>query len=75
MKPGDIAMWRDDLYGHHRLWEIKGVFLGAEGQESLIQLQSISEKPGIAFGNALPVLYVPEPMVRSLTVYSRADDA
>jgi hypothetical protein len=70
MKPGDIAMWRDDLYGHHRLWEIKGVFLGAEGQESLVAIQSLSEKPGAAYDNAMPVLYVPEPLLRGLTFYA-----
>lgn len=70
MKPGDIVMWRDEQFGHHRFWEIKGVFLGAEGQEGLVHVESLNEKPGIAYGNAMPSLYVPEPMLRGLTIYT-----
>jgi hypothetical protein len=73
MKPRDILMWRDDMYGHHRLWEVTGVFLGADGQESLIQIQSLTEMPGVAYGNPMPVLYVPEPLVRGLTLYTKQD--
>lgn len=70
MKVGDIAMWRDEQFGHHRFWQIRGVFLGAKGQEGLVQIESLTEKPGAAFGNVMPVLYVPEPMLRCLSIYT-----
>ena len=71
MKPGDIVFWRDKQFGHHRFWEIQGVFLGAEGQESLVELKSLTEKPGHAhFLDPFTTTFVPEPLLRNVTIYT-----
>lgn len=71
MKPGDIIFWRDEQFGHNRFWEIQGVFLGAEGQESVVEIRSLTEKPAHS-GEARehPTTFVPEPLLRSATIYS-----
>ena len=71
MKPGDIVFYRDTKFGKHRFWEIEGIYLGASGQEGLIGLRSLDRSPGVVGTlGELSVVYVPEPMVRNLPVYS-----
>lgn len=72
MTPGDIIFWRDEKLGHHRFWEIKGVFLGAVGQESLIELRSLTEKAGDTYGGLHETTFVPEPLLRNAALYTRA---
>lgn len=71
MKPGDIVMWRDEKFGKHRFWEIEGVYLGAEGQEGLVELRGLNYAPGVSGpGRTHTTTFVPEPMLRSLTIYT-----
>jgi hypothetical protein len=50
---------------------IDGVFLGAIGQVSLVELRSLTEKPGTAYGKNLPATtFVPEPLLRGFTIYT-----
>jgi len=71
MKPGDIIFWEDKQFGVHRFYRVEGCHLGAVGQESLIELRCLTEKPGTAYGKDLPATtMVPEPLVRNLPVYS-----
>lgn len=71
MTPGDIVMWHDRQFGKHRFWKIEGVYLGCEGQESLIELRSLTEKPGVPgrTGGA-ETTFVPEPLLRDVTIYT-----
>lgn len=71
MKPGDIVFWRDEKFGRHRFWEIEGVFLGAEGQEGVIELRSLSERPAHSGETQEhPTTFVPEPLLRNVTTYT-----
>ncbi|SDQ98630.1 hypothetical protein SAMN05519103_00313 [Rhizobiales bacterium GAS113] len=72
MKPGDIVFWRDDKFGHHRFWEILGVFLGAEGQEGVIELKSLNYRPAHSHvARVHETTFVPEPLLRKgVTVYT-----
>lgn len=71
MKPGDIVMWQDKQFGKHRFWRIEGVFLGCNGQEGLIELRNLVEKPGVPgrTGGA-ETTFVPEPLVRDQLIYT-----
>lgn len=71
MKPNDIVYWQDDEFGHHRFWKIVAVCLGAEGQENLVRLQSLTEKAGVDdAGRRHDTTVVPEPLLRFLTIYT-----
>lgn len=71
MKPGDIVMWRDEQFGHHRFWEIRAVCLGAEKQESLVRIVSLSENAGKdENGEKHITTVVPECLLRNVIVYS-----
>jgi len=71
MKPSDLIFWHDDKFGKHRFYEVQGVFIGADGQESLIELRSLTERPGVAYGKNMPdTTFVPEPLLRACDVYS-----
>ncbi len=63
---GDLIFWRDEKFGKHRFWEVQGVYLGGEEQESLIELKNLLEKPGVPgrTGNATTT-FVPEPLLCS----------
>lgn len=71
MKPNDIVYFEDIQFGHHRFWVVEGVFLGCEGQESLIKLRSLTEKSGYGGpAGPQPTVFVPEPLLRNVTVYT-----
>lgn len=71
MKPNDIVYFEDKKFGHHRFWRVEGVFLGAEGQESLVELRSLTERPGTSHTyHAHPTTFVPEPILRGLAVFT-----
>ncbi len=71
-RPGDVLEWRCPKYPEvvHR-WHVRGCHIGGEGQESLIEIESLTHEPGTVedlspFG--LPVLWVPEPLLRGLKI-------
>lgn len=71
MKPGDIVMWRDEKFGVHRFWQIEGVHLGGEGQEGLIEIRNLMEKPGVSGPSGQhPTTFVPEPLLRNALIYT-----
>ena len=53
----------------HR-WRVLSVCLGALGQESLIEMESLTHSPGIGaeFAVPMPIVIVPEVLVRGLTI-------
>ena len=69
MMPGHILEYRCPKFGLMFQWRVLGIFLGAEGQESLIEVEAIFMDPG-QDSSGLPYkrLLVPEPMTRSLTL-------
>lgn len=67
MKPGDIIFKEDPLFGHHTFYEIEAVLLGAENQESVVKIRSLSRRPASLVGeNDMIWMFVPEPLVRGL---------
>lgn len=69
MKPGDILVWKDQKFGIDRRWRVVGVFHGALGQESLIEMENITERPGwTGEWEWHPRVFVPEVLTRDLTV-------
>lgn len=71
MSPGDLIFWRDEKFGKHRFWQVEGVYLGCDGQEGLVEIRNLFEKPGVPgrTGNAVTT-FVPEPLVRNMPLYA-----
>lgn len=65
MKVGDLVVVGE------RIWRIEGVYLGCLGQESLVELRNLSEKPGVpGMTGGRETSFVPLPLVRG-RVYTR----
>jgi hypothetical protein len=59
MKPGDI------LKKENHLWRVEGVHLGSTGQESVIEVESISHKPAwTGEWEYHPRMFIPEILLR-----------
>ena len=69
---GNVLICRDDKFGHHRYFEVLGVYLGSVNEESLIELRNLGEKPGHDGDTLRPTTFVPECMTRNLEVRSSA---
>jgi hypothetical protein len=73
MKPGDIVLLRDRETGYNRMWEIQGCFHGALGQESVIELKSLTERPAHSYETQEhPTTFVPEPLLRGAEIFTPA---
>lgn len=75
--PGDMLEWRcPNFPGVSARWRVVSICLGALGQESIIEIASLSHTPGDVPHLSpfpLPLLYVPEPLLRGLTIVETAD--
>lgn len=70
LKVNDILEYRCPRFGLIWQWRVVGIYLGAEHQESLIELTSLTRRPGIASGmERASTMLVPEPMTRSLNIW------
>lgn len=70
MKPGDIIFWEDKEHGHHRFYRVDGVHLGADGQTSVIEIDSLTERSANPHGFENVAMFVPEPLLRHVQVYT-----
>lgn len=68
MQVGDTVIFRGPPV---HLWEIVGIYLGAVGQESIIELRPLSHKPLTNAAKTRETSFVPEPLIRGL-VFARA---
>lgn len=68
MNVGDMVIHRGSSV---HLWEIVGIFLGATGQEDLIELSPVSHRPGHVGGKTHETCFVPEALLRGC-VFARA---
>lgn len=68
MEVGNVLIWRDERFGNHRYYEVVGIFLGGQNEESLIEIRSLGAKPGWADEMIRPTTFVPEFLVRTLEV-------
>ncbi len=48
MKVHDLIVHFDAQFGRHHIWQVESVCLGAQGQESLVELRSLTEAPGVS---------------------------
>lgn len=63
MKPGDMIQVQDHI------WRIRGVHLGGEGVESLIEIENVSHKPGwTGQWETHQLMFVPEILLRDYKV-------
>lgn len=69
----DLIFWEDVVNNkYHRLWVVKGVYIGCLGQESLVELQNLFEKPGVpGLTGEKMTTFVPEPLLRNAQVYRK----
>lgn len=66
ISPGDILEWANNMGSPHR-WVVKGVHLGGVGEESLIEMEGLTHKPGwTGQWEFHQILWVPEVLVRNL---------
>lgn len=74
MNVGSIVLWRDAKSGQTRAWQVEACLYGAEGQESLIRLRTMFQKPGRDEDGAYhDTVLVPEPLLRGLETFSRVE--
>ena len=78
MNVGDVLEWQCPKLPHviHR-WRVFGIHLGASGQESLIECESITHDPGwTGEWEFNPRVFIPEPLTRNLKCTSgeQSDD-
>lgn len=72
LEPGNLIVWKDAQFGFHRVWVVESCLSGALGQESLIRICPLNEKPGFdENGNQQHSTLVPEVLLRDLTMYKR----
>lgn len=70
MKVGSIIYWHGSDFQHHRFYEVQGIHLGGDGQVSLVEIRSLTERDGAAHGQTISSMFVPEPLLRDAAVYS-----
>lgn len=74
MKPGDVLEWNDDSATSHR-WRVVGIHLGGRGQEGIVEMQSITHRPGRSGPSTWHErVFVPEVLTRSLRNVSSSID-
>jgi hypothetical protein len=72
MNVGDMVLWRDKKFGHHRAWEIEAVLLGAEGAEGLVRMRPMFLKGGMdEDGQRHETVLVPECLLRDLECFEK----
>lgn len=70
LSPGDVLRWQCPKFPHivHR-WEVFGVYIGAIGQESLVEVECLSHTDGwTGEGCDHRRLFIPEVLVRQCTI-------
>lgn len=69
MMPGHLLEYRCPRSGMMFQWRVLGVYLGASGQEGMIEVEPVFRSPGTdSQGKEHERMMVPEPMTRGLTV-------
>ena len=78
IRPNDILILKEDSNDFNNLakgvWEVQGIFLGGVGQENLIELKSLTAKPGQNGGAGNKVhhtTFVPDSLLIELYKYPR----
>lgn len=77
MNVGDLIEYRCPKFGLVTQWRVLSVCLGAERQESLIELEPVTNSPGHGTeGTVMPTVWVPEQLTRGLEIaFRKGSDA
>ena len=67
-RPDDLLEYRCPKFGIMWQWRVHSVHLGAEHQESLIEVEAVMAAPGETGRGTARRTWVPEPMTRNLTI-------
>jgi hypothetical protein len=72
MQVNDIVIWSN--YPNAHTWVIRGIHLGADGVESLVELENLSHKPGWT-GEWMThqMMFVPECLLRQCKIGRAVD--
>ena len=69
MKPGDILEYRCPKFGIVWQWRIESVCIGAQRQESLVEIAPVMASLGYdTAGQKMQTVWVPEPLTRGLAL-------
>lgn len=72
MKPGDLVTWKSDPPGYDHTWLVKGVYHGALGQESVVEVENVSHKPAWSGPWETHVMmFIPECLLRNCKIVER----
>lgn len=58
MQPYDVVIFGD------RRWEVTGIYLGGDREESVVGLRSLTAEQPSAHGKSIAEMYVPDKMLR-----------
>ena len=72
---GDLLEYRCPNTGIMFQWRVLSIHPGALHQESVIEIESVHQRPGDTHDGKAISTWVPEPMTRGLHVVKVADDA
>lgn len=74
VKPGDVLVYRCSRFGKIWRWKVYGCYYGAMGQESLIEMESLTETAGwTGEWEYHPRVFVPEQLTRGMEVEAAHD--
>lgn len=66
MRPGDLLKLQDHI------WRIRGIHLGGEGVESIIEIENVSHRPGwTGHWETHQMMFVPEILLRQCAVLEK----
>lgn len=67
MQVNDVIEWNETAEPHR--WRVRGIHLGGTGTESLIEIESVSHKPGwTGEWETHQMMFVPECLLRGCRV-------
>lgn len=77
LRPGDIVTWQcASIPAVVHRWRVFGVHYGGIGQESLVEMESLTHKPGwTGEWEYHPRVFVPEPLLRFGVTVERPESA
>jgi hypothetical protein len=73
-RPGDLLEYRCPRFGYVTQWRVVSVCLGALRQESMIEIEPVTNSPGHSTRGTERTIWVPEVLVRGLPIFRPAPD-
>jgi hypothetical protein len=73
-RPGDLFEYRCPRWGYVTQWRVLSVCLGGLRQESLIEIEPVTNTPGHSTRGTEKSMWVPEPLLRNVPKFRAADN-